>query len=235
MTPIRALYWVKRNKIRIFYSGITLCVILGVVISGYTEYTEQNKTTSTTFKNLQQIKVLILYSSGKAMMPHTHRSMTKDVDVITSPTPQFLNTAVIARMIANSLQKKMLQVALKEIGEIKKTQEVLFADVILIGSATHFWNMDWPTKRFFDETLYPVYLYRKTKLEDKYIGGFTTSEIQSSAEQCINSIYRALSDYGSKKLPSLIILNETPQRDVEKKVEQFAKELMVKLENAYVN
>ena len=86
----------------------------------------------------------------------------------------------------------------------------MFADVILIGSATHFGIMDWQTKRFFDVILFSIllciYVHHKAKLKDKYIGCFTTCEVYPSGKDCVKSIYRALYDFHSKKLPSLIIL-----------------------------
>ena len=169
-------------------------------------------------KNLKQIKVLILYSSGNpnAIVPRISEKI--DIDAITSPTPKFVNTAIVAKMIADYLKKKIPHVTLKKIEEIKNAQEVLFADVILIGSATHFGIMDWQIKRFFDVILFSIYVHRKTKLKDKYIGCFITCEVYPSGKDCIKSIYRALRDYGSKKLPNLIILDKTPQNEIEKKL-----------------
>lgn len=227
MKCIRLLYWVTFNKTRVFLLGIVLCVVLGVGILGYLK---KSKATSTS-RNLQEIKVLILYFSGKptSQWKSAVPLISEETDGITSPTPKTVNTAVVAKMIANYLEKQMLQVTLKEIGEIKRAQDVLFADVILIGSATHFSNMDWQTKRFFDETLYPLYVHRKTKLSDKYIGCFTTVS-GGGAEDCIKSMHHALRDYRSKELPSLIIFNNIPQNELEKKVAQFTKKLIAKLE-----
>jgi flavodoxin len=223
MKHIRLLCWVRLHKISIFLLGVTVCVILGTVISRYLGQT--NATSSS--RNLQQIKVLILYSSGipGAKVPR----LSENIDAITLPTPRSVNTAVVAKMIAESLEKEMLQVTLKELSEIKKAQEMLFADVILIGSATHFSNMDWQTKRFFDETLYPFYIHHKTELKDKYIGCFTTSGGEYSGTHCIKAIQRALYDYGGKELPNLMILDNTSQNEVEKKVDRFSKQILTRV------
>jgi len=180
-------------------------------------------------KNLKQIKVLILYSSGNpnAIVPRISEKI--DIDAITSPTPKFVNTAFVAKMIADYLRKEIPHVILKKIEEIKNAQEVLSADVILIGSATHFGIMDWQTKRFFDVILFSIYVHHKAKLKDKYIGCFTTCEVYPSGKDCVKSIYRALYDFNSKKLPSLIILDKMPQNEIEKRVAHFTKKLISKI------
>jgi len=190
-----------------------------------------NRNEKSTFKskNLKQIKVLILYSSGNpnAIVPRISEKI--NIDAITSPTPKFVNTAVVAKMIADYLKKKIPHVTLKKIEEVKSAQEVLSVDVILIGSATHLGIMSWETKRFFDNILHSIYVHRKAKLKDKYIGCFTTCEVYPSGKDCIKSIYRALYDFNSKKLPSLIILDKMPHNEIEKKVAQFTKKLIAKI------
>ena len=158
MIRIRLLHWVKFNKIRVFLTGITLCAIVFALLW----YTKHRKTISTA-EPLKQIRVLVLYSSGNpdAIAP----DMSKNIDAITLPTPKSVNTAVIAEMIANSMKKEMLQITLRRISEIKKPEEILFADVILIGSATRFGIMCWQTKKFFDEiSLSELQLRHKARL-----------------------------------------------------------------------
>jgi len=222
--------YVPRNVLLSVILCITACFLF-IIISYQKRYKETFAS-----ENLPPLKVLILYSSGNptSQWKKAVPNFSEDVNGITSPTPKFVNTAIVAKMIADYLKKEMLQVTLKEIREIKRADEILFAHVILIGSATHFSNMDWQTKRFFDETLYPFYIHRKMKLKDKYIGCFTTTG-GGGGDHCIKSIKRALYDYGSKELPSLIIFSKAPRNDVEKKVLQFTKKLMVKLEKAYAN
>ena len=224
MKYIRLLHWVKSNKITIFISGITVCAIFFAIL----RYTKLYNATSTS-KNVKQTKILIIYSSGNpdAIVP----DMSEEIDAITLPTPKSGNTAIIAEMIANSLKKEVGQVTLKRIEEIKKPEEVLSADVILIGSATRFGIMSWQTKRFFDEILFSIYTDRKAKLSDKYIGCFTTCEVTPSGKDCIKSIYRALYDFKTNKLPGLIILTKTPQDKMEQEVTQFTKNVIAKLKN----
>jgi len=181
------------------------------------------------FKNAKEIKILILYSSGNpnAIVPQIFEKI--NVDAITSPTPKFVNTAIVAKMIADHLKKKISHVTLKKIEEVNSPQEILSADVILIGSPAHFGIMDWQTKRFFDEILYPIYIHRKIKLKDKYVGCFTTCQVYPSGKDCIKSIHRALYDFDSKKLPSLIILDKMPQNEIERKIAQFTKKLVTKI------
>ncbi len=216
----RVLRWGKVHQRSILLAGLILCVIMGGVIL---RYLSSHKAASTS-RDLQQIKVLILYSSGTpgAKVPR----ISENIDAITLPTPRSVNTAVVANMIVEALKKERLQVTLQKLEDIKNAREVLFADVILIGSATHFSNMDWQTKRFFDETLYPLYAHHKTKLKGKFIGCFTTAGSDYSGKKCIKALHLALYDYSGKEPPGLIILDHTSQNDVEKKVDRFTKKLL---------
>ena len=220
MLYTKVLCWGKVHKFTILLSGIILCAILGVVI--LRSLPSHNATLAS--GDIQQMKILILYSSGTpdAKVPH----ISENIDAVTLPTPRSVNTAVVANMIAEVLEKAMLQVTLKPLEDIKKAQEVLFADIILIGSATHFSNMDWQTKRFFDETLYPLYVHHATELKGKFIGCFTTAGNNYSGKKCIQALHRALYDYNGKEPPGLIILDRTPQDDLKKKVDQFTKKML---------
>ena len=230
MDPDKLPHRVKIKKISIFLLGLMLCVIFLVVLCFQT----QNKATVVS-KSLSQIKLLILYSSGNttSQWETAVPNISEDIDAISSPTSKFVNKEVIANMIAHYLKKEMSRVTLKRFEEIKKSQEVLVADVILIGSATRFGIMSWQTKRFFDQTLFPICVHRRKRLSDKYIGCFTTCEVYPSGKDCIKSINRALYDFETNKLPSLIILDKTPQDELEKKVAHFTNELIAKLQHAY--
>ena len=217
--------WVRLHKISIVLLGITLYVIFWAAIWWYQhQYKPKQFKPILVSPNSQQIKVLILYSSGTpgAKVPH----ISENIDTITLPTSRAVNTAVVANMISEALEKEMLQVSLKKLEDIKKAQDVLFADAILIGSATHFSNMDWQTKRFFDETLYPLYIHHRSELKGKFIGCFTTAGNNYSGKKCIKALHRALYDYSSKEPPGLIILDRTLPNDVKKKVDRFTKKLL---------
>lgn len=230
MKLVRVIQLVKLNK-------ITMLLLITVLSSAFCVilwYQRQYKATATS-KSLWEIKVLILYSSGNptcqwdVIVPN----ISEDIDAITTATSKAVNTNFIAKSIANYLKQDGLQVSLKRIEDIKKAQEVLFADAILIGSGTRFGIMSWQVKRFFDELLFAVYIHRKERLSDKYVGCFTTCEVYRSGKDCIKSIRRALCDFKPKKIGSLIILDKTPENEIQKKVNEFTREMIAKLENAY--
>ena len=169
-------------------------------------------------------KAIVLYSSGdpEAVVP----SLDVAVDVVTSPTPKLVNTEFVARCIAQALEGSNVSVVLKRTEDLKSPREVLAADMIVIGSSTHFWNMDWQTKRLFDEVLYPIYVHRKQKLKDKIATCFTTSEIEPSGRQCLESINRAFGDFGAQVLPGLVITNDVPKDKAKAMVRRFAKNIL---------
>jgi len=169
-------------------------------------------------------KAIVLYSSGdpEAVVP----ALNMTVDVVTSPTPKLVNTEFVARCIAQALEDSNVSVVLKRTEDLKSPREVLAADIIVIGSSTHFWNMDWQTKRLFDEVLYPIYVHRKQKLKDKMATCFTTSEIEPSGRQCLESINRAFGDFGAQVLRGLIITDNTPPDKVKRKVTYFCRNIL---------
>jgi len=183
---------------------------------------------------LQQIKILIIYSSGQptSQWAKAVPKISDRVDAISSPTTRYNNTAYVAERIAFHLKQKVLQVTLMRVDEIKKPSDVLSANVILIGTATHFGYMDWQTKKLFDQTLYPFYIHWPNRLNDKYIGCFTTTS-GGGGTRCVKSMKNVLRDYRSKDLPDLVVLSSRSTEDTEDRIIRYTDKLLIYLKKAF--
>lgn len=166
----------------------------------------------------QRVNILIVYSSGVfgAIVPELD---DRSADAVTSATPKHINTRFVAERIASMLPHH--EVSVKRVDEIKKPMEILANELILFGSSTHFSNMDWQMKYFFDVTMYPIYVHRAEKLKHRTVACFTTANVNSSGKKCVDAMNTTLYDYGATILQGLIITDDTAFGEAEKKIQAF--------------
>jgi NAD(P)H dehydrogenase (quinone) len=101
------------------------------------------------------------------------------------------NTAEMARMIADGLADKGLDVALKRVEEVE-IDTLPGYDGFLVGSPNYFGTMAWPVKKFIDESV----KYFK-KLDGKGVAAFTSAGmIGGGGETVVLDILKAFLIHG---------------------------------------
>jgi flavodoxin len=175
----------------------------------------------------KKIKIIIIYSSGVPTSDWQKFVAQPDeaVDIISSPTHKHNNVSMIADNLSKLFDEEKFDVKTAKVDEIKKADDVLAYDVLLLGSGSHFGLMSWEMKRFFDVCLYPIYIHKEEKLRNQFVGTFTVSQTVNSGNDCIDSMKRALSDFEPKELDSFIVLNNYSSIKIQKKLNKYTKQL----------
>lgn len=170
--------------------------------------------------------ILIIYSSG--MPSKTISDMEpKEIDTITGATPLAENCKTISERIAAKLREKGLSVHLIEATQFKNRDEILTANVIIIGSPVRFWNVSWEIKKIFDEKFGEIYVLGKTSngLANHRIAAFAMAETESSARDALEAISKVIKDCKGKLGATEIFLTKHSRKEVEKRITKFSSQI----------
>lgn len=140
--------------------------------------------------------VLIVYSVGTPFKTISDVTLT-DLDAVTAPTPMTHNTGTIAVDLGEALVGRGLKVRVAEADRIQHPREILRHRVMVLGTPTHFWNVDWNMKKFLDERMEPLYVGKSPVFRSMRVAGFSMAEIQPSADQALDKIGAVISDCGN--------------------------------------
>lgn len=151
--------------------------------------------------------VLIIYTSGK---PHgTISDMeAEDADAVTCPTPRKENMRTVAGELSKALRSKKLSVRITRAKGIQNHNEILDAQIVVLGSPSYFGNMSWQMKKLMDEKFGAIYASGKKRLGRKKIAVFSMAEVESSARETIRTVGKAIRDCRGVMGPSLTVLTK---------------------------
>jgi len=174
--------------------------------------------------------VIVIYSAGI----ESEKSMSEEDSTIDGKTNATPKKAMNAKMAAYHLAKAFgtlgLAVSVKEALDIKDPGEIMNKDCFVIISPTRFNNMSWEIKKLSDQVFHAIYK-KKGKLNGKPASIIATSEIVSSAKDCIGRIGNVIGQCDGKVEQTLILLNETAFSEAEKQVSDFAAAFTASLRN----
>lgn len=168
--------------------------------------------------------VLIVYSSGSPVQDIYDRR-NYEVDGVSSPTPRSVSCELVAKKVGAKLRSVRMEVRVAEAKEIERYEEILNADVLVIGSPAHFSNVSWEMKRLFDEQFHKIYMLRKEKLGKKKVAAFATAEIEFSANAALKAIKAVVQDCRGDFGPTLVILLDHSESEIDQKVQAFVRKI----------
>ena len=136
------------------------------------------------------------------------------------------NTKFMAEKIAEGIQSAMMKtdVKVKDVQEYHDTSNLLFTDVILLGTPTYASNIAWPIKRFIDEILSQVYTH--SSIERKLVSGFTSTGTFIDGKKCLQALNWAFEHSRAKIVKGLITENSEPKYQIEKKCKDFGLKIL---------
>lgn len=165
-------------------------------------------------------EALIVYTVGTPFKTVTDMTAS-EIDAVTNPTPMSYNTRVIASELGERLEARGLRVRVAEASDVTH-EDVLRHRVLVLGSPTHYWNIDWQMKRFLDDRMTPIYVAHKESFRGWPVAGFTMAEIQPSADQALERIQRFLKDCGTDLSVSQSFLTVDNEDQYSRSLERLA-------------
>ena len=165
--------------------------------------------------------VLIIYTSGK---PHGMISEmdAEDADAVTCPTPRKENMRTVASELGKVLRSRNLSVRITRAEGIQNRNEILDAQIVVLGSPSYFGNMSWQMKKLIDEKFGAIYASGKKRLGRKKIAVFSMAEVESSARETIRTVGKAIRDCRGVMGPSLTVLTKHKDEEITSRIEEFA-------------
>lgn len=167
--------------------------------------------------------VLIIYTVGIPFKTLTE-VRPSEADAVTNPTPVFYNTRVIADDLGALLMERGHRVRVAEASQVDG-KDVLRHRVLVLGTPTHYWNVDWQMKRFLDERMTPIYVAHKQEFRGWPVAGFAMAEIQPSAEQALDKLQSVLKDCGTDLAIRQVFLTGDDEDQYTKTLHRFAAEI----------
>lgn len=141
--------------------------------------------------------VLILYHGGV---------QAARADALTHATTPDVNVERIAQALEEEFLSLGARVVRKPIEQITSPGQLRGFEAILLGSPVWFSNMSWPMKRFFDTTLYQVYVQESNRLQGTLMSAFcTVMESGASGPRALESIQGGMEHLSDRVLPGLVI------------------------------
>lgn len=167
--------------------------------------------------------VLIVYTVGTPFKT-VAEVQPSEVDAVTSPTPMSYNTRVIAHDLGGLLAEFGLRVRVSDALDVKYA-DIFRHRMLVLGTPTHYWNVDWQMKRFLDEQMTPIYVAHKQAFQGWPVAGFAMAEIQPSAAQALDRLRSVLTDCGTDLRASQVFLTGDDADKYTKALHRFAAEI----------
>jgi flavodoxin len=201
------------SAFRIIY--VIAAVLISINFSLVAEDNEKDK----------NLKVLLVYSSGDPFKEKSEIKSPDELDAISSPTPKIMNIHKAALRIRENLEAQGMAVRFAKVDEMNDWREILNYEIVVIGSATRFWNMTWECKRFFDELFYRINRY-PGKASGISFAFFTSTEIVPSGERALAAMKSVITDcQGTVAEPKMILLDKWPLIKAQEEIDKFSQEL----------
>jgi len=201
------------------------CYVVGIaVFAGVFMYVGNSALSSDKRIKKERYDVFIIYSSGTSVKD-IYDKKNYEVDAISQPTPKNVNCGIVANKLSANLRDLKIKVRIAEAREIKHHDEILSANILVIGSPAYFSNVSWEIKKMFDKQFHKIYMLREKRLDRKMIAAFATSENKSSGKNALKAIRSVVKDCRGNFGPTMIVLIGYSENQINQEIEKFTRKI----------
>jgi hypothetical protein len=165
--------------------------------------------------------ILLVYTSGT---PFKTLSDIKpeEVDAVSGATPADVNVKTISQLLVKKLRTGNYTVHIAKASEINDYRELLQYNMLIIGTPTYFWNMNWEIKKMMDECFEKIYLSRRDDFKKMKHIVFAMSEYDKCAENAIKQVESGITDCSAKLDASMVFVTKETMPQYEAQIEKLA-------------